>query len=1037
MKFPQPIARVTLTRAALLTVIATTATVPAAEQAVDAATANINVTTGDSVWFDSANTTPSIPLGTVNGAALPAGPLPGWAHTRWTFLKYDGANVVDIPAAEKIVGNALLATATASSTYYDSAAASTLSASQSIGLVETTRDFLIANGSTLDIAKGGLLFHSNNHWLKNGTGGGFITSSSGQLVVVANGSGTDYQINTIAIKDFNGTTPLTLVKTGPDHLNLSNIANTYTGGTFINNGRLRASNIASYGAASGVVRVSGANSQACLAAAGNFGQSFEASGLGWSETSGDKLGAIRFEAAANIAGSVTLTAPARITVNNGVSGAINGALIGNSMLQLGFTGFAGTLNLNGSGTGMTAPVAVAFGRLNVNNGLGGSATVSGGAALGGESTIAGGLTIGGPTASTLHVDGATPATLAVGGAVDLSPGNTTIAVVGANASPFTAFTYGSLTGPVANLSVSGVRGGTASDDAANSRVQVSYTPGTLTWTGTANANWTQNADLNFDNGAPTNFFNGDHVNFTDDAAVKTLTLVGTLYPGSVTFTNDTDYTVLGANAGISGSTGITKNGSGTVTLNGQSSNFTGPVIVNAGRLKYGTFWGSLGANSGVTVASGAQVDFNGCSPAGVGRNYDWTIAGNGPDGLGAITNSGAASIQENAGIRSVTLTADASIGGNAGRLDLGNAAGTGTITGNGHTLTKVGTAPVGFRTNASGSPVNFVIAAGKAWGENTNAAWGGATGTLRVKNAAAAGTYGTRSISTPVFLEAGSKLYNEGGGKGTWTAAVTLEGDATVDAVNGAMDLTGAVSGAFALTKSGGNALLLSNNQYTGNTTVTAGVLTLSAATLGDGSTVSIAATAGTKLDLPHGQPDTVSVLLIGGVPQVPGTYGSTASAATHKDDTRFSGTGMLNVSSAGNDYQTWAAANGIGGASANTDSDNDGISNGIEFVIGGTPNGPADTALLPTFNNSDPVYFDFVFRRTEDSASFNPYVEYGSNLSGWTTAEPGEPEANPVLIDETDDFYGEGIDRVTVRIPKALAAGGIRLFARLRVDIP
>lgn len=1041
MKFPQPILRVTLTRAALLTAIATVSA-HAAEQVVDAAAANINVATGDSVWFDSANNNAAIPLGTINSATPTTGPLPGWAHTRWSFLKYDGANVIEIPNAEKVVGSANLGSATATSTYYDNGGNTSLGANQTIGLVETSRDFLIGNGSTLDIAKGGLLFHGGNHWVKNDTGGGSITSSSGQLVVVANGGGTDYQINTLTVKDFNGTTPLTLVKTGPDSLYLSNIANTYSGGTYINDGRLRATNTASYGAASGVVRVTGSNSQASLAAAGNFGQSFEVAGPGWTEpTGGAKLGAIRFESAANISGSVTLTGAARMTVNNGVSGAINGTLSGSSALELGQTGFAGTLNLNGAATAMTGPVTVAFGRLNVNNGLGGSVTVAGGAGLGGESksTIAGGMTIGGATASTLYVRGSTLGALAISGAVDLTPGSTTIAVTTAPVSgaPFTAFTYGSLTGPVTNLTVSGVRGGTASDDAANSRVLVTFTPANLTWTGGANANWTQNADLNFDNGAATNFFNGDQVSFTDAAAVKTLAMVGELNPSSVTFTHNSDYTVTGANAGIVGGTGITKNGSGTLTLGGQLSTFSGTVAVNAGRLKLGGNAEALGSNSGVIIAAGAQVDLNGNFVGNAGRNYNWTIAGNGPDGNGAITNSSATSIQESAGIRNVTLTADASIGGNAGRLDLGNAAGTAILTGNGHTLTKTGTVPVGFRTNASGSPVNFVIAGGKSWAENTDAAWGGATGTLRVKNGAMAGTYGTRSISTPVFLEAGSKLYNEGGGKGTWTATVTLEGDATVDAVSGAMDLTGAVTGAFSLTKSGASTVLLSNNQYTGNTTVTAGVLTLGAATLGDSTTISIANAAGTKLDLPHGQSDTVAVLLINGVPQAAGTYGSSVSAATNKDDNRFSGTGMLNVTTGGNAYQSWAAANGIPGASPTADSDNDGIPNGIEFVIGGHPNGPgADSSLLPTFSSSDPAYFDFVFRRSDDSAGFDPYVEYGSDLSGWTTAEPGEPTLNPVQIDETDDFYGEGIDQVTVRIPKALGTGA-KLFARLRVDIP
>ncbi len=1035
-----PLLQSRLTRAALL-LTAITSTAHAAEQVVDASTANINVAAGDTVWFDSANNNVPIPLGTINSATPATGSLPGWAHTRWSFMKYDGANVIEIPNGEKILGNALLGTATATSDYYDNAANSTLNASQSIGFVETTRDFAIANGATLDIAKGGLIFHNNSHWMKNGTGGGFVTSSSGQLVVVANGGSTDYQINTIAVKDFNGTTPLTLVKTGPDHLNLSNIANTYTGGTYINNGRLRASNTASYGAG-GTVRVTGTNSQACLAAGGNFGQSFEIAGSGWTEpTGGNKLGALRFESSATVTGSVSLTADSRITVDTPSTGAINGTLSGSSALELGLAGVSGgTLNLNGSGSGMTGPVAVAFGRLNLNSSLGGTVTVASNAGLGGEGTIAGSLSIGGATgASNLYVNGSTPGSLAVSGLVNLGSGPTTINVVGTPSAgtSFTAFTYGSLNGSVSNLTVTGLRGGSVSDDSANSRVLVNYTPGTLTWTGSANANWTQNADLNFDNGAATNFFTGDNVSFTEAATVKTLAIVGIVFPGSVSFNHSSDYTVTAANAGIGGSTGLTKSGSGTLTLSGPLSTFTGPVAVNGGRLKFGGNAEALGNSSGITVAAGAQVDFAGNTPANAGRNYDWTIAGNGPDGLGAITNSAANSIQETAGIRNVTLSADASIGGNSGRFDVGNGAGTAILTGNGHTLTKVGSVPVGFRTNASGSPVNFVIAAGKSWGENTDAAWGGATGTLRVKSGAAAGTYGTRSISTPVFLEAGSSLYNEGGGKGTWTGNVVLQGAATIDAANAAMDLTGTVSGAFPLAKTGGFAGLISVVQYTGDTTISAGVLSLGTATLGDSTTVSIAATAGTKLDLPHGLSDTVKVLIIGGVPQIAGTWGSTASAATNKDDNHFSGTGMLNVTTSGDPYQAWAAANGIPGAGAAVDSDNDGIPNGIEFVIGGNPNGPgADSALLPTVSTSDPAYLDFTFRRTDDAAGYDPYVEYSTNLSTWTTAEPGEPTLTPVLIDETDDFYGAGIDRVVVRIPRALAANK-ELFARLRVDIP
>lgn len=1040
MNIMTPFVRASLTRAAVLTVIATA---HAAEQIVDTATSNINVATGDSVWFDSTNTNAAIGVTTINGATPATGPLPGWAHTRWSFLKYDGASVVEIPNGEKIVGTANLATVTPTSVYYDNNAASATAGNLTLGLLETTRDFQILPGSTTDVTLGGLLYHGNSHWVKPGTGTGTaaLTSSSGQLTVVTNGGQPDYQINGVVIKDFDGTTPLTLVKTGPEPLGLAGVANTYTGGTWINNGRLRATNAGSYGAASGLVHVNGANSQACLAVTGTFGQSFEIEGLGWSEGT-EKRGAIRFEGAATVGGSVSLTGDSRMVVNSNITGTINGALNGSAPLEIGYAGgtaFAGTLNLNGSGTGMTGPVTVTLGRLNVNNGLNAPVTVSAGATLGGESTIAGNVTLA--ATSGVAVNGATTGVLDVAGTVDISAGTVNLVASGAPASPatsFTAFTYDTLTGPATNLTVSGLRDGIVTDDSANSQVLVNFTPGTLVWTGAANANWTQNADLNFDNGAATSFFNGDKVSFTEAAAVKTVTLVGTLYPGSLTFDHTSDYTVTGANAGIAGPTGVTKNGSGTLNLGGQTNSFTGPVLVNAGRIKYTNYWEGLGYSSGVTVAAGAQVDLNGAFPNNVGRTYEWTIAGSGPDGAGAITNTGAGAPGENAGIRVLTLSADAAIGGTGGRMDVGNGAGTGVLNGNGHTLTKVGTNGMGFRANASGTPVNFVIANGFAWAENTDNAWGGATGSLRIKNGARAGTYGARTIATPVILEAGSKLYNEGGGLGNWTGSVTLEGDATVESGNGLMDLIGPVTGAFSLTKTGAQALYLADAQYTGNTTVSAGTLSLGTPTLANGSTVSIAGTGAAKLDLPHNEEDTVAVLLINGVPQPAGIYGSSASAAPVPDDVHFAGSGTLNVTSSGNPYQTWAALNGIPGAAGAADSDGDGISNAIEFLIGGDPSGPDSNsaALLPTVDNSNASYVDFVFRRTDDAAESEHFVEYGSDLTGWTTAEPGEPEENPVVITDTDDGFGEGIDQVTVRIPRALAEDA-RLFVRLRVNIP
>ncbi len=278
----------------------------------------------------------------------------------------------------------------------------------------------------------------------------------------------------------------------------------------------------------------------------------------------------------------------------------------------------------------------------------------------------------------------------------------------------------------------------------------------------------------------------------------------------------------------------------------------------------------------------------------------------------------------------------------------------------------------------------------------------------------------------------------------SFSNAITLAGPATIDTSTmvgqpgvagvdgngtaGDVTLTGIVSGTGSLTKAGTGTLLLNGaNTYAGDTRVDGGRLTLATAALADAADVYIA--SGAVLNLTHGANDTVRSLFINGAGLAPGTY----NATTHPGI--ITGSGSLVVTTAGGSaYDSWAAANGVSGAGADADSDGDGIDNGIEFVIGGDPSGPDSdsNALLPTLT-TDPNYLNFVFRRTDAAAAHDPYVEYGSSLSGWTEAEAG---VSGVIVSEDNEFFGAGIDRVTVKIPRTLAVGS-KLFARLRVDIP
>lgn len=163
-------------------------------------------------------------------------------------------------------------------------------------------------------------------------------------------------------------------------------------------------------------------------------------------------------------------------------------------------------------------------------------------------------------------------------------------------------------------------------------------------------------------------------------------------------------------------------------------------------------------------------------------------------------------------------------------------------------------------------------------------------------------------------------------------------------------------------------------------------------------------------------------------------TVDATAFAGAGTWAVQQNGNALELVYSVGSAYDAWETANGIPAAGADTDSDGDGISNGIEFVIGGDPSGPGSdsNALLPTLT-TDATYLNFVFRRSDASAAINPSVEYSVSLASWTEAQAG---VDGVIIDEVADGFGTGIDQVTVRIPRNLGPAGA-LFARLRAEIP
>jgi fibronectin-binding autotransporter adhesin len=365
-----------------------------------------------------------------------------------------------------------------------------------------------------------------------------------------------------------------------------------------------------------------------------------------------------------------------------------------------------------------------------------------------------------------------------------------------------------------------------------------------------------------------------------------------------------------------------------------------------------------------------------------GRGYTGSATITSTDGGGTFTGSTPATVP------SLTLVGTQNQIGGAGGLTINT-----VIGGSGGGFSKIGAGTVtlsGTNTYTGGTTVS----AGSLLVTNTT---GSATGTGAVTVSGGL-LGGTGSVAGNVTIATGARL-DPGTTTGTLTVGGTVSGAGTV---------------ALQLTDAGSDKLV-------------AGGITPSALTLELSVTGTLTADAYVLVDSTSAPAS--SFAAVSGVP-------SGYSVSYSYNDGVDSNNIALVKDGGSTPFQNWAGTtHGLSGPDAEpgADPDFDGLSNLVEFVIGGNPKASGDSIPTATVNGANMV---FTFPRTDLSSTepgLTSAAEYSTTLDAWTPAVDG---TDGVSIVVTNDGIATGVDKVEVSVPLSLSASG-KLFARLKATKP
>jgi autotransporter-associated beta strand protein len=489
---------------------------------------------------------------------------------------------------------------------------------------------------------------------------------------------------------------------------------------------------------------------------------------------------------------------------------------------------------------------------------------------------------------------------------------------------------------------------------------------------------------------------------------------------------------------VSGTSTLTKAGSGTLVLAAVNTH-TGTTQVAAGTLSLANANALAGStllrdatDTGTLSYTAAATSYNlggltGDGSLDAGGNT-LNIGGNNQSTEFSGTLSNGTLVKNGTGTLTLAGASDfaGAVSINAGRLTLANSAALGS---GAKTLSMQGVNRSLYLANDITLPADLTLTLSSNSGDGTglnnesgnNSILGNINYSFGVPGLNISSATGTLSIAGDVTLVTGSRTLSLGGAS---------EGDNTVSG-----DIGENSSAVMPLIKQGtGKWILSGTNTYKGNTTVNGGTLVLASGgstrflPAADGSSNKITGTGTVTLDgalaIDLTNASTATSWLLVEVDTLGESYGSNFTVTDFTETSAGSGvwkrtvgsndytfteaTGLLARETATNNYAAWLAANPPA-TGFTTDSDQDGVPNGIENVLGTDPNafsagltqlaaGPSSVSYQHPLN---PTIASDISYGYEWSTDLVEWLASGATNSGGTTATitPGAPVSGVVTV--------------------------------------